>query len=311
MSIKEIHLKSLDSALLKLQELASSHSDIVFRGHVDSSWTIRSTLSRYTVVPHESWDTHIDEMLSHFLTNLRSIGEYPDAVAGNRRARLEYGRHYGVPSPLIDFSLSPYIALFFAFNGVRPDPAKPEAKVAIYALDVGALGLAWAQKCTTLHSENLGEEMRRFMYENDNVFADGYPGGTLKYIRYPASWNKRMQRQMGVFLYDTLDYKQLGYEDFEGFIDAPKESPDATTGTASPILSKLIIPCSVAAESFSRLELMGINATMLYGDHSGAADDVYNAYNYNRKTGYAWDLRMPLPDDKKLQSEAGRAEAAE
>jgi len=32
-------------------------------------------------------------------------------------------------------------------------------------------------------------------------------------------------------------------------------------------------------------------ADLLAGQHhSGAAADVKNAYNYNRKTGYAWDL---------------------
>jgi hypothetical protein len=45
---------------------------------------------------------------------------------------------------------------------------------------------------------------------------------------------------------------------------------------------------------------MGINATRLYDDHDGAAADVRNTYNYNRKMGYSWDLRMPAPDDTKV-----------
>jgi hypothetical protein len=36
--------------------------------------------------------------------------------------------------PLIDFSISPYVALFFAFNGVRPSQAHSKDYSAVYAL---------------------------------------------------------------------------------------------------------------------------------------------------------------------------------
>ncbi len=292
MSIKVLRPTSLDCALAVLNELALKKEDIVFKGLSDPSWRICSTLSRYSVVPHESWDPHIDEMLSHFLTNLRSIGEFLPEIARDRRARLEYGRHYGVPSPLIDFSLSPYVALFFAFNGTRRDRNKPEQKVLVSALDVSALGLGWAKK-----TGNLDEEYQRFMYEQpEPIFENGYPADVLKYIRFPASWNRRMQRQMGVFIYDALNYANMRLKDLEDFIEKLKEPKDATTGITSPTLTKVFIPRSLAPDAFSQLELMGVTATKLFDDHSGAAADVCNAYNYNRKTGYAWDLSMPPPN---------------
>ena len=60
-------------------------------------------------------------MLQHFLVNLQLVNYSLPFTEDNRRARLEFGRHYGIPSPLIDFSYSPYVATFFAFNGARPD----------------------------------------------------------------------------------------------------------------------------------------------------------------------------------------------
>jgi hypothetical protein len=298
MTVKTIRVKSLDGALARLEELALSNDEIVFRGHADSSWTICSTLSRYSVTPHQNWDTRIDDMLAHFATNLRSIGELPEGIAGDRRSRLEYGRHHGVPSPLIDFSLSPYIALFFAFNGVRPQKARQQ--VVVYALDVTRLALEWAKFITQLDPNRLNDEMNAFRYEQKDLFEHGYPASNLKFIRFPASWNKRMQRQMGVFIYDTLDYRQLGRRDLEDFIANLKETPDANSDGLIPILTKILIPAKAAREAFSRLELMGINATRLYDDAAGAAADVHNAYNYERKTGYAWDLGMPPPDDTKM-----------
>ena len=296
MSTKKIVVKTLEEALSILEGLALEENEIIFRGHARSDWPICSTLSRYTTISHQHWDSELDEMLSHFLTNLRSIGELPADITGSRRARLEYGRHYGVPSPLVDFSLSPYIALFFAFDGTHPSKNKDDENVVVCALDVSALGMEWAKLCSRLHKDKTGQEYERFMYEREPLFEGGYPGGDLKYIRFPASWNKRMQRQMGVFIYDSLDYARRGQSNLEDFIDGLKETPDAETELSSPMLTKVFIPRKLAGEAFSRLELMGINATRLYDDHSGAAADVYNAYNYNRKTGYAWDLRMSPPE---------------
>jgi hypothetical protein len=50
-------------------------------------------------------------MIDHFIVNLISIGVTLPFDQDDRRGRLEFARHYGVPSPLIDFSQSPYVAL--------------------------------------------------------------------------------------------------------------------------------------------------------------------------------------------------------
>jgi FixJ family two-component response regulator len=111
----------------------------------------------------------------------------------------------------------------------------------------------------------------------------------LKYFGTPASWNRRMQRQQGVFLYDMLDYRMNGYKDLEDYLEQP-EVPGPSEKT---IITKVIIPHSVGAEVFERLELTNNTATYLYDSHEGAALDVINAYNYGRKTGHAWDVRLP------------------
>jgi len=293
-SVSEIHTKTLPEALAELEALASDDS-VVFRGHSNVSWRLGSTLARYSTVPHRPWDTLIDELLSHFMNGLASVGQLPSRKM-DRRARLEFGRNYGVPSPLIDFTLSPYVALFFAFDGIRPEPTKPDEEVVVYALALTSLAVDWAKRGGSFDSE-----YSSFMYEREDMFPNGlfphgYPAGILKFIRFPASWNTRMLRQMGAFLYDTLDYRLQGKLDLEDFITAIQE-PAGVAGKPSQTLVKVFIPKSIASNVFSRLELMGMTGARLMDDHVGAAADVYNSYNYNRRTGYTWDLLMPPPDD--------------
>lgn len=102
----------------------------------------------------------------------------------------------------------------------------------------------------------------------------------------PASWNRRMQRQLGVFLCDTLQYEKYGVSDLDGFLD--QKEPAGTEPGA--ILTKVLIPHKAGAEIFERLEIMRVTATVLFESHEAAAWDVINAFNYDRKTGRAWDI---------------------
>ena len=293
MTIQVIPFENLPKLMADLEALALSNNDVVFRGHRDETWKIESTLARYTSIPHQSWDDHIDKMLSHFIVNALSIGTIPFPPA-DRRSRLEYGRHYGVPTPLIDFSLSPYVALYFAFGEVlyRHNPTASNS-AAIYALNMNNLGGCWSK----FLNGNFDEEYSKFMYEKTNIFEHGYPAGELKFMRFPASWNQRMQRQLGCFIYDTLDYKKIGFEGFEALIHSFEEP--TSNGTRHPTLIKYLIPQSEASGVFSRLELMNINGTKLI-DSEGIAADVKSSYNYARKTGYAWDIELSPPDDTKM-----------
>lgn len=106
-----------------------------------------------------------------------------------------------------------------------------------------------------------------------------------------------MQRQLGCFLYDTVDYSRIGYQDFESLV-ASFDDEAGPDGQTQPTMYKFLVPLAWVGEAFSRLELMGITATRLL-DHAGLAADVMNSRNYGRKTGYSWDIDMPPPDDTK------------
>lgn len=289
MSIREIHARTLGEALGALEDLELA-GGVIFRGHSNVCWRLSSTLARWTVIPHEGWSTQIDDLQTQFLEGLASVGQLPTSLdLKDRRSRLEYARHFGVPSPLIDFTYSPYVATFFTFNGTRQDPTKPDDEVVVYALCIDELAFHWASRGRTFDPE----ERHRFLHEaRQPLFRDGYPAGLLKFMGSPASWNTRMQRQIGVFLYDTLDHKG---SDLERFVEQITEHADSKI----PALTKVFIPKSISREIFERLELMGMTGARLLDDYVGAAADVYNSYHYDRRTR-TWDLMMPPPDDTKL-----------
>ncbi len=232
-------------------------------------------------------------MLRHFLGNLQLVNHPLPFTEDNRRARLEFGRHYGVPSPLIDFSYSPYVASFFAFNGVRPYDVEASDQCAICCVNMFAVAGVWARIVATgfdsqVDGKKFTEEHNRFMYESDDLFKDGYPPNVLRFISSPASWNRRMRRQLGCFLYDSLDFSRLGVKDLEEFLSRPE-----VPGAGEIMLTKVLIPQKLGREVMERLDVMNISGTHLYDDHEGAAIDVINAFNYDRKSGRVWDLKPP------------------
>jgi hypothetical protein len=236
-------------------------------------------------------------MLRHFLGNLQLVNHSLPFTEDNRRARLEFGRHYGIPSPLIDFSYSPYVATFFAFNGVRPYDVDPSDHCAICCVNMLAVAGVWSRIIAMgfdgqVDGRKFTDEHNRFIYEVDDLFHDGYPPNILKFISSPASWNRRMRRQLGCFLYDSLDYGRLGLKDLEDFLSQP-EAPQVPA-TDAIMLTKVLIPQKLGREVMERLDVMNISGTHLYDDHEGAAIDVINAYNYDRKSGRVWDLKPPF-----------------
>jgi hypothetical protein len=123
MTISIRRVRTAGGAFSFLESL--SRKDVRFRGQRNHAWRLKSTLARHLASPFSSTTTYtIDEMIDQFIVTLNSIGIDPPFVNYDRRGRLEFARHYGVPSPLIDFSHSPYVALFFAFNGARPISAR-------------------------------------------------------------------------------------------------------------------------------------------------------------------------------------------
>ena len=302
MSIKKVRFQSAAKAFSFLDDLACNGTEtFIFRGHSDEKYRLENTWQRDRKIPHEAWMSEIDETLTKYAVGLHKLG----LATFDSKARfeaLEHGRHHGVPTPCLDFSYSPYVALFFGFNGVRPKYGSNKNKYSvIYALNVNRLAAHWARIHSHLNDSSLNLET--FMYPPKEALDNGFPANHLQFIPLPGSKNPRMQRQMGALLYDTLNYQALKLKDLEDYIDKIKE-PGIQYGTMvepwEPTLYKIYINQASTGNIFQRLELMNMTGGYLYGDANGVAMDIKNTHNYNPKSFYLRDVDLPDLDDTKM-----------
>ena len=100
----------------------------------DSGWFLRSSFDREV----QSKGQHDrDEKLKHHLDNFKEAmnKKYPNVLSQNEVDIWAFGQHYGLWTPLLDWTLSPYIAAYFAFiEGIDPDDRNDKYRY-VYALN--------------------------------------------------------------------------------------------------------------------------------------------------------------------------------
>jgi len=122
-------------------ELGEKSDSLLFRGQADSTWELDTTMERnlktpvyldryyhfaYTAKPkletfvNLSWDIPLPSKYNEWLKNKDTLS-FIDLPGYEYFAYL---RHHGFPSPFLDWTASPYIACFFAFNGSNPSITK-------------------------------------------------------------------------------------------------------------------------------------------------------------------------------------------
>lgn len=199
-------------------------------------------------------------------------------------------QHYGVKTPLIDWTKFPFYALFFAYHKSGGNTIYRE----IFALDTEVLELFWFY----LHwfrgnfSQELIERFFNIMLpsgaylrdERANIFNTDMSLTRVIYESVKSSIdNARIIRQGGLFTYTPSGFsieewlRRLQRENlYEDMIQSGK---DLFRKLHNPILYKIIIPedPSNREDCLIYLNSMNVNSAMIYPDFEGLANAVNTA----------------------------------
>lgn len=129
----ECQIKSWLEIIENIENIFIDHPKFLYRGHQDSNWMLEATFDRYYRLTLENLDKRLypeyryEKYLKYHLENFKanSIGRRINPVRElNDFEWWALGQHYGLITPLLDWSKSPYIALYFALNHPIPPSSK-------------------------------------------------------------------------------------------------------------------------------------------------------------------------------------------
>lgn len=216
------------------------YSHYIWRGQRDSSWKLESSLDRIlkSKLPNHRTSLAQSHLDSFKMAARGRRGSNPAAIS-NENEWWALGQHHGLATPLLDWSESAFVALYFAFE----KPLKPvSGKRAVWALVGG------------IDKKN-----------NEIIAAHKAAGNTgnppiLEYIRPHQNDNARLVSQAGLFTKVPLG------QTVDGWIDLNHQ------GVTYAPLVKLTFPDKERTECLRTLTKMNINHVTLFPDLYGSSE---------------------------------------
>lgn len=135
-NIRKKYYKTWNGLTNAINELFIAFPSYVFRGHSQSNWLLESTLDRaLKKIKYDKKEIFIKTHFEKFKDEIRGRrGLNPKDLTEDEIWAL--GQHYGLYTPLLDWSASPYVALFFA---LMDDKKSTTGKCCLWALHKGAV----------------------------------------------------------------------------------------------------------------------------------------------------------------------------
>ena len=252
--MNEIKIDSIEELLRALNELPNHY---IYRGHADADWLLESSLERLI---GRGWSAESarkfeDFSLKQFKPKFHLYDRY-NTVPMSKLAWLAIMQHHGVPTRLLDFSESPYVALYFALEAYQPQNQKDFAVIAIDYSSLMDQSLAEIQK----RDGGFTETRSTLLDRQDNVFDEIVDRFSydIAWVAEPDVLNARLDRQAGSFLLSGNRERRI-------------EEILTSQIYANVSMLKYRIDHSLYAGSFALLRKMNMTSKSLYGDLDGLA----------------------------------------
>lgn len=259
--------KEFEDQLEKLESIPNSQAigkqptssnKHLFRGQSDSSWSLETTLDRFfskslSLAEYYQYAVMARSRIESFTGthwNILSVDEYQNWLQNHDQLSfhdfkgyeyLAYLRHHGFPSPLLDWTQSPYVAAFFAFRHASAGAAN----VAVYAYqeysDVGKISSSDEPIIHRL-GPYVSSHKRHFLQQSQYTFCTEIDGDTVRYTKHESVVARNDQKQ--------------------------------------DLLWKFVIPVSERRSFLARLNRMNINAFSLFSSEDSLVETITTSEIY-------------------------------
>ena len=273
------------SSLLESPFFNRVDTQFIFRGQRMYDWGMTPTLARMTkndIVTEELAKRQLDMFRKAIRGRISDHSLLDDGDEREHDELWSIGQHHGLMTPLLDWTYSPYVALFFAFAKEDQQDEKDNPYRAVYILNK-----------TFIADDELCPDIRVFEPKKDD--------------------HGRLVSQAGLFTFSpydaTIENKLTEVLTDEDFPD--DELKTATEGEQAGILAKYICKVYIKNEEqqecLKHLRRMNVHHASLFPDLIGAAD-YCNIFMAEIERDKALQQRKVAPIREPVIDEAGQPE---
>jgi len=255
--IKEVNITGMEQLIYELNNLSNS---FVFRGHANCKWNLESTLERLlssnlTAERLLAYEEYSVKLFKSKFNIYNAKEKEPDSTL----SWLAMMQHYGVPTRLLDFSTSPYVALYFA---IEERNGNTQEDLCVFAFDYTAINEIGITQLKSTDSEFKLSQIEA-SHKSDHVFETTINrfSYNMAWVTEPGELNGRIDRQSGCFMICCNKGAKL-----QDILNSEIYS--------SCDMFKFIIPKDFYHSIYALLRKMNINGKTLYGDLQGLGRSI-------------------------------------
>jgi len=253
-----------------------------FRGQANPAWELMNAIERTDFI-HLYKGVEAD-FLAEFQRGARHyLGN--DETPHHLIEWLALMQHHGAPTRLLDFSKSPFIAAFFAFEQCL---VTTDTHIAIWAINMNFLKRQAAERISQKYKQEMEENNN---VVNESLFEKIFYANEDSFIFpvEPFRMNRRYSLQQSLFVSTANSY--------EPFMQQLLFLGDDITRS----VIKIELPAALQKEVIRDLQRMNLNRASLFPDLDGYAASLRLRYNSMKSTEEIMAAQLQQMEDKNFK----------